>query len=206
MQYDLIISGVGGQGIITIANIIAFAALDEGLDAKQSEVHGMSQRGGSVETHVRLADHPIASSIIPPGEADLILSMEPMEALRYISWLKHTGWLITHDQPIINIDHYPDVDFLIREIEKISSHLLLNAEEMARNAGLSKAINMVLLGAASPLLPIRKSTIIQCIKYFFRKKENKLVEANLKAFESGRSFSAEKLNQQLLQNRVFYDQ
>jgi len=206
MHYDLIISGVGGQGIITIANLIGLAALEEGFDAKQSEVHGMSQRGGSVETQVRIANHPIASNMIPFGDADLILSMEPMESLRYLPWLKPTGWLITNDQPIINIENYPDPNILIKEIEKVPDHLLFNAEEIARKAGSSKATNMVLLGVASPHLPIRKTTLLNSIKYFFRKKEDKLINANLKAYEFGLAFAEKMLDQHLLQTRIYYDQ
>ena len=206
MHYDLIISGVGGQGIITIANLIGLAALEEGFDAKQSEVHGMSQRGGSVETHVRIANYPIASNVIPLGNADLILSMEPMESLRYLPWLKPTGWLITHDQPFINIENYPDYNVLIKEIARVPGHLLFNAEEIARKAGSLKVTNMVLLGAASPHLPIRKTTLLNSIKYFFRKKEDKLIDANIKAFESGLAFAEKMPDPHLLQTRIYYGQ
>jgi indolepyruvate ferredoxin oxidoreductase beta subunit len=206
MHFDLIISGVGGQGIITIANLIGFTALEEKYDAKQSEVHGMSQRGGSVETQIRIADYKIASGIIPVGEADLVISMEPMESLRYLPWLKQSGWLITHDRPIINIENYPDIELLLKEIEKIPCHLLFNAEELAHKAGSSKSTNMVLLGAASPLLPFRQSTIINCIKYFFRNKEDRMIEANLKAFESGLELAEKKLIPHFLQNGIYYDQ
>ena len=98
MKTDMILSGVGGQGILSIAAVVGEAAVNEGLYMKQAEVHGMSQRGGDVQSNLRLSDQPIASDLIPKGQADLIVSLEPMEALRYLPYLKKDGWLVTNSQ------------------------------------------------------------------------------------------------------------
>ena len=103
MKSDIILSGVGGQGIVSIAATIAMAALDSNLNIKQSEVHGMSQRGGAVYSHLRISDTDISSDLIPLGKADIIISVEPMESLRYLPWLKEDGWLVTNSTPFINI-------------------------------------------------------------------------------------------------------
>ena len=113
MQNDIILAGVGGQGILSIAAVIGMAALDNGLFVKQSEVHGMSQRGGAVLSHLRLSDKEIYSSLIPDGEADMILSVEPMELLRYLPFLKKEGYLISNIKPVKNIPNYPKKKILL---------------------------------------------------------------------------------------------
>ena len=107
MKKDIILSGVGGQGILSIATVIGKAALKDGLYMKQAEVHGMSQRGGDVQSNLRISDQPIASDLIPSGKCDLIISLEPMEGLRYLPYLGHEGWLVTNETPFVNIPNYP---------------------------------------------------------------------------------------------------
>jgi indolepyruvate ferredoxin oxidoreductase beta subunit len=185
MQFNLIISGVGGQGIITIANIAGMAAMEDGLYAKQSEIHGMSQRGGAVETHIRISNHPIFSDQIPLGTADMILSMEPLESLRHLSWLHKDGWLITHDEPVVNIPDYPDIHSIREEISRIPKHIIFNAENIARNSGSSRSVNIVLLGVAAYFLPPKPETFIHVIHDFFKGKEEKIIHSNISAFTNG---------------------
>jgi indolepyruvate ferredoxin oxidoreductase beta subunit len=99
MKTDIILAGVGGQGILSIAAVIGSAAVEENLFIKQTEVHGMSQRGGDVQSHLRISDQAIASDLIPLGRADLIISLEPMEALRYLPYLKKDVWIVTKSKP-----------------------------------------------------------------------------------------------------------
>ncbi|HKL66836.1 MAG TPA: indolepyruvate oxidoreductase subunit beta, partial [Bacteroidales bacterium] len=146
MKNDIILSGVGGQGILSIAAVIGYAAVENNLYLKQAEVHGMSQRGGDVQSHFRLSDHPVASDLIPYGEADLILSVEPMESLRYLPWLSTEGWLVTNSNPFVNIPDYPDTDKLMTEIKKVKNNLIVDADSIAREAGSGKAANIVMLG------------------------------------------------------------
>ena len=108
MKKDIILSGVGGQGILSIAAIIGQAALKDNLYMKQAEVHGMSQRGGDVQSNLRISDRPISSDLIPHGKCDLIISLEPMESLRYVEYLSQDGWLVTNETPFINIPNYPE--------------------------------------------------------------------------------------------------
>jgi indolepyruvate ferredoxin oxidoreductase, beta subunit len=152
MKKDIILAGVGGQGILSIAAIIGYAAVETGLFLKQAEVHGMSQRGGDVQSNLRLSDKPIASDLIPHGKADMILSVEPMESLRYLPWLHKEGWVVTNTKPFKNIPNYPDENLLMTEINKLPRHIALDAESIASELGSVKAANIVMLGAASPFL------------------------------------------------------
>jgi indolepyruvate ferredoxin oxidoreductase beta subunit len=188
MKNDIIISGVGGQGIVSIAGIIGLAAVANNLYLKQSEVHGMSQRGGDVQSHFRLSDKPIASDLVPIGKADLIISVEPMEALRYLPWLSSNGWVITNSVPFINIPDYPDVDEIIEEIKKIKNNIILNADAIAKEAGSVKAGNIVILGAASFYIDIPFASIEQAVKTFFKKKGEEVISVNLKALKAGRNY------------------
>ncbi|MCJ7552892.1 MAG: indolepyruvate oxidoreductase subunit beta, partial [Ignavibacteriaceae bacterium] len=147
MKSDIILSGVGGQGILSIAATIGMAALENNLFLKQSEVHGMSQRGGSVQSHLRISEKEIASDLIPEGSADIIISVEPMESLRYLPWLKESGWLVTNTTPFVNIPDYPDMKDLIAEIEKLPHHIAINADKIARQVKSPRSSNMVMLGA-----------------------------------------------------------
>ncbi|HNS05284.1 MAG TPA: indolepyruvate oxidoreductase subunit beta [Candidatus Saccharicenans sp.] len=185
-MYNIIISGVGGQGILSIAFVIDQAALAEGLYFLQSEVHGMSQRGGAVESHLRLSETEIFSPLIPQGEADLILSVEPLEALRYFSFLKPEGTVISSRTPYLNIPDYPPLEDVFREIKRVRQSWLVEAGELAKEAGSLRAENMVVLGAASHYLPLHEDNLKIFIRVLFQSKGEKVVETNLKAFDLGR--------------------
>jgi indolepyruvate ferredoxin oxidoreductase beta subunit len=186
MTFDIILAGVGGQGVLSLSSIIAAAALDEGLSVKQSEVHGMAQRGGAVTAHLRLADHPIESDLIPLGCASMILSLEPLESLRYLEYLAPDGTVITAMQPVANIPAYPSLDALRDAISTLPNSVLVDAAGLARLAGLGKATNMVMAGAAAPLLPIRLATLERSIEARFARKGRTVVDQNLAALRSGR--------------------
>lgn len=185
MKTDIILSGVGGQGILSIAAVIGQAALKENLYMKQAEVHGMSQRGGDVQSNLRLSDKPIASDLIPLGEADLIISLEPMESLRYLPYLKKDGWLVTSAQPFINIPNYPDQEKLKEILENLPHRVILDVETLAKEAGSPKAANMVMLGAATPFLNIGYEKIADGVRQIFGRKGDEIVALNLKALQAG---------------------
>jgi indolepyruvate ferredoxin oxidoreductase, beta subunit len=189
MKSDIILSGVGGQGILSIAATIGLAAVDNNLYLKQAEVHGMSQRGGDVQSHLRLSDKPVASDLIPFGSADLILSVEPMESLRYLPWLSKTGWLVTNSNPFINIPDYPDVNEILNEIKTIKNHIILDADLIAKESGSARSGNIVILGAASAFIDMPFNSLEEAIRKLFGRKGNDIVEANLKALSAGRKFS-----------------
>lgn len=185
MKIDIILSGVGGQGTLSIAAIIGHAALEEGLYMKQSEVHGMSQRGGAVMSNLRISDKPIASDLIPFGKADAIISLEPMESLRYLKYLSPEAWLITNMEPFNNINNYPNLEDLKKDIDSVKHHVTLNAEEIAKNINAKKSSNIVMLGAASPFIGIKHETIVTGIKSIFASKGEEIVNKNIEAFEAG---------------------
>jgi indolepyruvate ferredoxin oxidoreductase beta subunit len=187
MKKDIILAGVGGQGILSIAAVIGLAALENNLFFKQSEVHGMSQRGGDVYSHFRLSDKAVLSDLIPYGSADMIISVEPMESLRYLPWLSPSGWLIASSDPYINITDYPPLEEILYEIRKIKNHLIIDAETTAREAGSVKAVNMVMLGAASHFTGLEFSSLENGIRTLFSTKGEKITEINLKAFRAGRN-------------------
>jgi indolepyruvate ferredoxin oxidoreductase, beta subunit len=189
MKNDIIISGVGGQGILSIAATIGLAAVANNLFLKQSEVHGMSQRGGDVQSHFRLSDKPVSSDLIPYGMADLIISVEPMESLRYLPWLSKNGWIVTNSTPMINIPDYPPVEDIIKEIRKVKNHIVIDADAIAREAGSSRAGNIVILGAASPYIQMPFSSLEDAIRKLFGKKGEEVVAINLKALKAGRENS-----------------
>lgn len=189
MKKDIILAGVGGQGILSIAACIGLAALREGLQLKQAEVHGMSQRGGAVQSHLRISDSPIASDIISEGKANIILSVEPMEALRYLTMLASDGWVVTSINPFVNIPNYPLLDDILREIWKCHHYVTVDADDMAKNAGSIKAANMVMLGAASPLLGLTASSLEAGVSELFAAKGQAIVDLNIKAFRTGREWS-----------------
>ena len=147
MKKDIILSGVGGQGILSIATVIGKAALKAGLYMKQAEVHGMSQRGGDVQSNLRISDKPIASDLIPSGKCDLIISLEPMEGLRYLPYLSPDGWLVTNETPFINIPNYPDINLIMAGIDRLPNKVVLNVDKVAKEIGSSRVANIVLLGA-----------------------------------------------------------
>ena len=185
MKTDILLSGVGGQGILSIGAIIGESALKEGLFMKQSEVHGMSQRGGEVQSHLRLSNQPIASDLIPMGQADLIISLEPMEGLRYLPFLKKEGWLVTNSVPFINIPNYPELYVIHDELAKLPQKVLLDVESIAKKVGSALTANMVMLGAATPFIGIEYDTIADGIRSIFARKGDEIVEINLKALKAG---------------------
>ena len=191
MTTNIILAGVGGQGILTIAAILDTAALNNGLFFKQSEVHGMSQRGGAVQSHVRISDGEIYSDLIPKGKADMILSVEPMETLRYLPYLDKEAWLLTDTKPFLNIDNYPDEEKVFKKIKSFPNHIILDASNIAKKVGNAKAANLVLLGAASHLIPIKERALIAAIKTLFGTKGDRIVTLNIKAFEAGKKFVSE---------------
>ncbi len=185
MKRDIILAGVGGQGILTIATIIGTAALNRGMNLKQAEVHGMSQRGGDVQSHLRLSDEPIWSDLISLGGADMILSVEPMEALRYLPYLKKDGWIITNSNPFKNIAVYPPEEDIYDEIRKIDNHVLLDADAIAKDIKASRSMNIVVLGAAIKYLGFSAQEMETAIKSIFERKGEQIVEANLRALQAG---------------------
>ncbi len=193
MKCDIILSGVGGQGILSIAAVIGEAVRREGLYIKQAEVHGMSQRGGDVQTNLRISSEPIASDLISLGSADAIISLEPMEALRYLPYLKPEGWVVTSSKPFINIPNYPDVEALMAKVNALPNVLTADVEQIAAEAGVTRSANIVLLGAASPILGIGREDLEQGIERIFARKGEKIVEMNLKAFNVGIDSVAEQL-------------
>ena len=186
MKTDIILAGVGGQGVLSIAAIIALAAVAEGLNVRQSEVHGMAQRGGAVLAHLRISDGEIPSDLVPRGEADMIISMEPLESLRYAAWLSPKGTLVTAAEPFINIGNYPDISAVLAAVKCFPSARTVEAAAIAKEAGLARAVNMVIVGAASAFLPIKPETLESTIAAQFAGKEGGITEANKKAFQSGR--------------------
>jgi indolepyruvate ferredoxin oxidoreductase beta subunit len=186
---DIILAGVGGQGVLSLSSVIAYAGLLEGLAVKQSEVHGMAQRGGAVSAHLRIANRPIASDLIGNGRADLIISMEPLESLRYLPFLSTQGALITSTAPFINIVNYPDIDLVMKQVDSLPSAIRVDSDDLAREAGSMKAANMVLVGAASHHVPIPSATMERCIENLFARKGKIVVGINIRAYRLGREAS-----------------
>ena len=185
MKTDIILAGVGGQGILSIAAVIGEAALEDGLFMKQTEVHGMSQRGGDVQSHLRISDQPVASDLIPLGTADIIISLEPMEALRYLPYLKKDGWIVTNSKPFKNIPEYPEIEQIMEVYNSLPNKIILDAEQIAKDLGATRSSNVILLGAASPHLPIDFFKLENGIRHIFGRKGKEVVETNLKALSAG---------------------
>lgn len=187
MKSDIILAGVGGQGILSIATILGCAALNDGLYLKQAEVHGMSQRGGDVQSNLRLSSKPIASDLIPLGGADLIVSLEPMEALRYLSYLSENGWIVTNTVPFVNIPDYPEMENIQKELESAGNIVAFDMEEVAKEVAGPRSSNMVLLGACSLFIDgLKDEDIENGIREIFGRKGEAIVESNLKAYRAGR--------------------
>ena len=186
MKKDIILAGVGGQGILTIATIIGNAATAAGLHLKQAEVHGMSQRGGDVQSNLRLSTEPIYSDLIRQGAADLIISMEPMEALRYVPFLSEQGWVVTSSHPFKNIPNYPDDEALMNELNSLPNIKSLPIEDVAKDNNIPKCANIVLLGMAAKHLEIISSEQLrESIARVFAAKGENVVNMNLMAFDAG---------------------
>ncbi len=189
MKKDIILAGVGGQGILSIATIIGYAAIESGFNLKQAEVHGMSQRGGDVQSHLRISDKAIHSDLIPNGGADLIISVEPMESLRYLPYLSENGWLITNTNAFINIPNYPDYDELMKTIKSLPNRIALDADKIAKDIGSPRSMNMVVLGAASKFLNLPFKKLEEGIQIIFGKKGEEIVKVNLNAMKAGRKIA-----------------
>lgn len=186
MKKDIILSGVGGQGILSIATVIGWAALDQNLYLKQAEVHGMSQRGGDVQSCLRLSSIPIYSDLVPEGECDIILSLEPMEALRYMPFLSKEGWIITNTVPFRNIPNYPDENAIMNELRKVPKLITLDCDAIAKDCGSPRSSNMVLLGASAGIMEILEpEKLREGIRNVFSRKGEQIVEMNIKAFNAG---------------------
>ncbi|MDR0815021.1 MAG: indolepyruvate oxidoreductase subunit beta [Bacteroidales bacterium] len=185
MKTDIILAGVGGQGILSIATVIGLAAVNNNLYIKQAEVHGMSQRGGAVYSHLRLSDSPVASDLIPLGKGDVILSVEPMEALRYLPYLNPTGWVVTNTHPFINIGNYPDSAALTEQLQALDRRVLVDADALATECGNVKASNIVMLGAAIPFLDIPYEQLEAAVRGIFGRKGEEIVDLNIHALKTG---------------------
>jgi len=194
MKKDIILAGVGGQGILSIAAAIGAAAIEAGLHLKQAEVHGMSQRGGDVHSDLRISDKEISSDLIPEGKADMIISVEPMESLRYLPMLSKDGWLITSTKPYVNIPNYPEMDNIMQEIEAHPHHIAIDAEKIAAEIGMKRSANIVILGAASPFVGLEYEGLEKAIRNIFKSKGEKIVESNLLALKTGRKYAEEHMN------------
>ncbi|MBQ0145053.1 MAG: indolepyruvate oxidoreductase subunit beta [Bacteroidales bacterium] len=186
MKKDIILCGVGGQGILSIATIIGQAATAAGINLKQAEVHGMSQRGGDVQSNLRLSTEQIWSDLIPLGKTDVVISMEPMEALRYLPYLAQDGTVVTSSKPFINIPNYPEEAAIQAELDTLPSVVKLDIEAVAKECGNLRGANMVLLGMAAPYIGILTvGQLREAIATVFARKGEAVVEANLKAFDMG---------------------
>jgi indolepyruvate ferredoxin oxidoreductase beta subunit len=189
LKTDIILAGVGGQGVLSIAAIIARAAAACSFQVRQGEVHGMAQRGGAVLAHLRISDKALPSDLVPKGGADLILSMEPLESLRYAAWLSPEGALVSAADPLVNIPNYPDIAKLLKTIAAFPRARIVEAAAIAKEAGSAKSVNMAMVGAASPFLPVKSEILLQTIAEMFAGKAPAVTEANKKAFVLGRNAS-----------------
>lgn len=187
MKTDIILAGVGGQGILSIAAAIGLAAIENSLFIKQAEVHGMSQRGGDVQSNLRISDKPIASDLIAHGAADIIIAIEPMESLRYLPYLGKNGRIITNITPYINISDYPDIEQIKEEIQKNANNIIIDADAIAKTEGSPRSSNMVILGAASHFINIKFESIENAVRNLFAAKGNDIAELNIKCLKEGRN-------------------
>ena len=185
MKYDIILSGVGGQGVLSLAAVIARAAANAGYRVRQSEVHGMAQRGGAVMAHMRLADGEFYSDLIAQGTADMILSMEPLESLRYLPWLSPHGIVVSSQTPVKNIPNYPDEETLTKALNALPAKRLVDDKALAREAGSGRAGNMVIVGAAIANLPLGMDDLKAAAHSLFSKKGDKIIQVNYRALELG---------------------
>lgn len=190
MKKDIILAGVGGQGILSIAAVIGTAALRENLYIKQAEVHGMSQRGGDVQSNLRLSSTPIHSDLIPVGGVDLIVSLEPMEALRYLPCLAKDGWIITGTTPLVNIPDYPAQEALDQVLDQVAHVIRIDVDTIAKELLSPRSANMVLLGATAGLIEILgPEHLREGIRQIFSRKGDAVVETNIRAFDAGYEYA-----------------
>lgn len=195
MKSDIVLAGVGGQGILSVATILGVAALNQGLNIKQAEVHGMSQRGGDVQSDLRISSDKIASDLIPSGKADLIVSLEPMEALRYVHRLSPDGWIVTSTTPFVNIPNYPEEGKITNELKAAGNVVAFDMDAMAKEIASPRSSNMVLLGAASPFIDMPAEEIEAAITKVFASKGESIVDSNIKAFRAGCNKTKHQLTQ-----------
>ncbi|HDS29433.1 MAG TPA: indolepyruvate oxidoreductase subunit beta [Firmicutes bacterium] len=189
MQKNILLTGVGGQGILSVAFVICNAALEEGLNFKQAEVHGMAVRGGAVQSNLRISSEPIYSDLIPRGKCDLLLSVEPLEVLRYLDYLGPQSAVVTSVNPVVNIPNYPPMDEIWAQMDKIGDVTPIDADSLARQAGSPLAANMAMLGAGSVRLPLNLEGLEKWVVNLWKEKGDKVVDVNLKAFHAGRKMS-----------------
>lgn len=189
MKTDIVLAGVGGQGILSIATILGAAALKENLHIKQAEVHGMSQRGGDVQSNLRISSNTIHSDLIPLCGADLIVSLEPMEALRYVKYLNPKGWIVTNTTPFVNIDNYPEMEKIEAELKSYPNVVAFDMDQLAKDVASPRTSNMVLLGAAAPFIEIETDKIEDGIRAVFGAKGDAIVDMNIKAFRAGLAYT-----------------
>lgn len=186
MKCDIILAGVGGQGILSIATVLGYAAIESGLTLKQAEVHGMSQRGGAVQSHLRIADGAIHSDLVALGGADLVVSVEPMEALRYLPWLGPEGWVVTNTTPFVNIPDYPQEAELVESLGSLARKVAIDADGIAREAGNPRGMNMAVTGAASLFIDIPFAKMEEGVRAIFTRKGEEVVNKNLAVLREGR--------------------
>jgi indolepyruvate ferredoxin oxidoreductase beta subunit len=189
MTYDIILAGVGGQGVLSMAAIIGNAAVAESRFAKLSEVHGMAQRGGAVHSHLRISDGPIESDLIAQGTAQLIVSLEPLESLRHLAYLSPAGALVTASTPVRNIPDYPETDAVLARVRRVPNYLIVDAERLALEAGDPLAMNTVMVGAVTHLLPLQPRTLEDAVSETFARKGSQAFTVNRAAFQAGRAFA-----------------
>jgi indolepyruvate ferredoxin oxidoreductase beta subunit len=186
VKRDIVLAGVGGQGILTLAVLIANAAMREGLNVRQAEVHGMSQRGGAVDAHVRLSDGLLFSDLVPKARADLILATEPLEALRHLDYLSPSGLIVTNSVTVENIPDYPPREELMQLLQGCGRKVyLIDAGAVAKEAGSARAQNVVLLGAASEFVGLRPESLQGAVSERFANKKKTLADMNLRALRLG---------------------
>ena len=185
MKEDVILAGVGGQGLLLLAEVIGQAALASGLHLKQAEVHGMAQRGGSVTSHLRFSDRPIYSDLVPDGEADLVLSLEVLEGLRYAHLLSASGVLVTSTASVRNMPGYPDEAAILAAVRRLPAAVVVDAPRLAEAAGSPQAANVVVLGAAVPFLGLREERIVEALRQALAAKSQAVLDADLRALHLG---------------------
>jgi len=187
-SFDILIVGIGGQGTILASNILGEACLIEGRHVKGAETHGMAQRGGSVESQIRIDGR--FGPLIPPGQADILISFDLLEALRYSHYVKQGGKMVVNRQLVLPTSVFmqnlvaPTQDEIIAALKK-HALCLLDADKMAKEAGSPLSQNVVMLGAASHSIPLKPESLLEAVKRLVPKKT---LEINTKAFETGREF------------------
>ena len=192
MKFDLVIAGVGGQGNILASTVIAKCAMDVGYNVVNTETKGAAQRGGSVLSHVRIADGEIFSPLVPQGQADILLGFEPLEALRYINMLNKKGTYIINTAPVptilsnIKVDEYPSQETLLTTIQEkgIKGHFI-NATQVAKDLGNVLNTNVIMLGAFTAISDILPADTI--LAKLLSLVKAKFHEGNIKAFNCGRT-------------------